>query len=274
MNISVYDNYSEAERDFDFFPIDGEYKTTDSLLAIVCLRGTATFRVRLHDFNLKRGNSLIIGPDAPFYILDSSKDFRIDVVRVGNKLLDKASEDFLKINLDRLIYDRPLNILSERKTIMLHIIHSYMKTLSKEHDNKYKEMIMFEYVKIFFLECYHIMEEAIMTSKMVKRDREITNQFFRSAEKNFMTHRRVEFYATEQGITPKHLALVLKKTTGRHPSDWLEDYVILEAKKLLRNSYESIQAISYDLNFSTPSHFGKFFKDRTGMTPKQFRNMH
>lgn len=274
MNISVYDNYSGAERDFDFFPIDGEYKTTDSLLAIVCLRGTATFRVRLHDFNLKRGNSLIIGPNAPFYILDSSKDFRIDVVRVGNKLLDKASEDFLKINLDRLIYDRPLNILSERKTLMLHIMHSYMKTLSKEHDNKYKEMIMFEYVKIFFLEYYHIMEEAIMTSKMVKRDREITNQFFRSAEKNFMVHRRVEFYAAEQGITAKHLALVLKKTTGRHPSDWLEDYVILEAKKLLRNSYESIQAISYDLNFSTPSHFGKFFKDRTGMTPKQFRNMH
>ena len=52
----------------------------------------------------------------------------------------------------------------------------------------------------------------------------------------------------------------------------MDNYVLLESKKMLRSSDESIQSISYDLNFATPSHFGKFFKKRTGMPPKEFRN--
>lgn len=272
MDISIYDNYSSAERDFNFFHIDGEYKSIDSLLAIICLRGSARFRVRLHDFDVKRSNSLIIGPDTPFFISDSTPDFRIDVVRVGGRILEKLLVEFMKIHLDRLIYDRPLNVLSERKRLMFHIMHSYMKTLSKEHDSRYRELIMFEYVKIFFLESCHIMEEGIQASKMSMRDRQITNGFFRSAEKNFIRNRKVESYADELGISAKHLALTLKRTTGRYPSEWLEDYTILEAKRLLKNSNENIKGISYDLNFSTPSHFTKFFRDRTGMTPKEFRS--
>ena len=48
---------------------------------------------------------------------------------------------------------------------------------------------------------------------------------------------------------------------------------MLEAKKMLRNTDESIQTISFDLNFATPSHFSKFFRSKTGMTPKEFRKI-
>ena len=91
-------------------------------------------------------------------------------------------------------------------------------------------------------------------------------------ESEFKENRQVEDYAAKIGITSKHLAHVIKKTTGKYPSEWMDNYVLLESKRMLRSSDESIQSISYDLNFATPSHFGKFFKTRTGMTPKEFRN--
>ena len=90
---------------------------------------------------------------------------------------------------------------------------------------------------------------------------------------NFRNNRKVEFFADNIGITAKHLAHVVHNVTGKYPSEWIESYLILESKKLLRKTNESIQTISFDLNFATPSHFAKFFKDKTGMTPKEFRKM-
>ena len=58
MDISIYDNYSKATRDFNFFQIDGEYKMSDSLLGILCLKGNAIFRIRLRELEVKRGSYL------------------------------------------------------------------------------------------------------------------------------------------------------------------------------------------------------------------------
>lgn len=272
MDISIYDNYSGIDRGFDFFPVDGKYKTCDSMLAIICVRGSAVFRVRLHDFPLRRCMALVIGKDTPFYILEKSLDFHIDVVRAGESVFDLETDNMFKINMSRLIFDRPLNYLNERKTRMFHIIHSYLKVLMKERDDRYRDLVVYEYLKIFFYEACHIIDEAIENSPIATRDRETTNKFFRLAEKNFAEHRKVEYYAREIGITPKHLAAVVKHTTDKYPSQWLEDYALLEAKTRLTNSDESIQVISIDLNFATPSHFTSFFKSRTGMTPTEFRN--
>lgn len=272
MDISIYDNYSGAERGFDFFPVDDTYKSCDSLLAIICLRGRATFKVRIYDFEVRRCNSLVIGPDTPFYIVDHSADFHIDVVRIGRSVYEMAENEFSKLEINRLVFDRPLNFISEKKTRLFHIIHSYLKVLIREEGDKYRDMIIYEYLKIFFYEACHIMESSIQKATMPKRDRSITNTFFKDSEKHFRENRRVEFYAAKIGISPKHLAYTLKKTTGKYPSEWLEDYVLLEAKKILRSTRERIQDISVDLNFATPSHFSRFFKAKTGMTPKDFRN--
>lgn len=273
MDISVYDNYSGVSRGFDFFQIDNNYKICDSLLAIICLRGTATFRIRLHDFEIKRCHSLVIGPDTPFYISKHSKDFHVDVVRVGEEAIYAvANEEFMKMDIDRLIFERPLNFISERKTRMFHIIHSYMKVLLTEHEDKYRSLTLLEYLKIFFFEACHILESNEQKSHIPRKERVITNRFFKLAENNFKENRKVEFYAREIGISHKHLANTMKKTTGKYPSEWLEDYAILEAKKMLRYSDDSVQNIAFDLNFATPSHFGKFFKAKTGLTPKQFRD--
>ena len=272
MDISIYDNYSGAKRDFDFFQIDGEYKMCDSFLTILCMRGRAKFRLRLYDFEISRGSYLLIGANDPFYIVESSEDFHIDVVRVGDSVFDLSYDEVLKKRLERLAINRPVSKISARKTMMFHIIHSYLKVMIKERHDFYRDMIIFEYVKIFLYEACHIFDETQSESNVRKKDRNITSRFFILIEEGFKENRKVEAYADMIGISPKHLANVIKKTTGKYPSEWLENYVLLESKKLLRSTDNSIQTISYDLNFATPSHFVKFFKARTGMTPKEFRD--
>lgn len=272
MDISIYDNYSGAARDFNFFQIDGEYKMCDSLLAIICLRGKATFRIRLHEYEIRRGSYLLIEANAPFYITGNSEDFRIDVVRVGDSVFDLSYDKLLKNRLERLVIQRPTDNISNRKLMMFHIIHSYLKVIIKERKDFYRDMIIFEYIKIFLYEACHIMDDTNSEITPRLKERNITQQFFQLVEKGYRENRKVEDYATQIGISAKHLAFVIKKTTGKYPSEWMDNYVLMESKRLLRSTDLSIQEISYDLNFSTPSHFGKFFKNQTGTTPKKFRD--
>ena len=64
----------------------------------------------------------------------------------------------------------------------------------------------------------------------------------------------------------------MKNLTGFTAVEWIERYVVLEAKVMLKASNLNIQQISDELNFPSQSFFGKYFKKNVGMSPKEFRN--
>lgn len=103
------------------------------------------------------------------------------------------------------------------------------------------------------------------------RNEEYFNEFMRVLSKHYMEYRNVGFYADALHLTPKYLTTIVRKTSGRTATEWIDDYVVLEAKNLLKYSTKSIQEIAYFLNFPNQSFFGKYFKNHTGMTPSAYR---
>ena len=86
------------------------------------------------------------------------------------------------------------------------------------------------------------------------------------------SERGMSFYANRLGLTPKYLSKLIRQYSGRPAPDWIDSFVILEAKSLLKYSGDSIKEIVYKLNFPNPSVFYKYFKAHTGMTPTEYRN--
>ena len=66
------------------------------------------------------------------------------------------------------------------------------------------------------------------------------------------------FYARELCLTPKYLSSVVKKTTNRTVTEWINETVVLDAKTQLKSSQMTVQQIANYLNFPTPSFFGRF----------------
>lgn len=97
------------------------------------------------------------------------------------------------------------------------------------------------------------------------------NRFMSLLAKHYMQHRSVGFYAAQMHLTPKYLTTIIRLTSGRPAVRWIDDYVVLEAKNLLKYSSMSIQEIAYCLNFPNQSFFGKYFKNHTGMPPSAYR---
>lgn len=96
-------------------------------------------------------------------------------------------------------------------------------------------------------------------------------RFMQVLSQSYKAERRVEFYASKLCITPKYLSALIKEVSGKRPSEWIEELVMLEAKSLLRYSKITIQEIAYQLNFPNSSFFGKYFKRYTGLSPKNYR---
>ena len=62
-----------------------------------------------------------------------------------------------------------------------------------------------------------------------------------------------------------------RTSTGKSASQWIDDYVVLEAKTLLKSTNLTILQISEELHFANQSFFGKYFKQHTGLSPMRYR---
>ena len=81
----------------------------------------------------------------------------------------------------------------------------------------------------------------------------------------------MEFYASELNLSSHYLTLIVKQVTGQSVSDFIYEMLYSEARTLLSHSKLSVQEIAAKLNFSDQSSFGKFFKRKSGLSPKEFR---
>lgn len=100
----------------------------------------------------------------------------------------------------------------------------------------------------------------------------LSDRFIMLVKDKFKTERFLEYYAEQLGVTSKHLSRTVKAQTGYSAASWIERFLILEAKILLKSTNLTVQQISDNLNFPTQSFFGKYFKKNVGVSPKFYRN--
>ncbi|MEO1415445.1 MAG: helix-turn-helix transcriptional regulator [Bacteroidota bacterium] len=89
--------------------------------------------------------------------------------------------------------------------------------------------------------------------------------------KYFSKSRDAKWYASQLGITYKHLNVICKKMTQLTAKGFIDQFIILEAKRNLLSTSASIKEISYHLGFDEPTNFQKYFKRQVGRSPRAFR---
>ncbi len=93
----------------------------------------------------------------------------------------------------------------------------------------------------------------------------------RVVEENFRKQRLLGFYAKKLAMTPERRNDHVKRAPGVTAGHLIRQRVLTEAKRQLVFTAQPIHEFAYDLAFSDPSHFARFFRKQTGTTPHEFR---
>lgn len=115
-------------------------------------------------------------------------------------------------------------------------------------------------------------EQGLSKKLDISKDNTLLTRFKKLVSQFFITKRQVAEYAHLLTVTPNHLNKIIKEQTGKTASDFINAMLLMEAKALLKHTELSISEIAYQLDFTDPSHFNKFFKKGTEHTPLNYRN--
>jgi AraC family transcriptional activator of pobA len=99
----------------------------------------------------------------------------------------------------------------------------------------------------------------------------LLQKFLALVNNYYIEKRTVEEFAELLNITPHHLSQSVKSASGNNALSFINDRIMTEAKTLINFTNYGIAEIAYQLNFSDPANFGKFFKKHAGITPMEFR---
>ncbi len=162
----------------------------------------------------------------------------------------------------------------EMEDIYQQIFHYFHK------DSRYKYRIVGNLFVVLLLKLkehcwcsYNPLEEGDRNSEIVKTFKKLLAKHFTGIMESPRepTLLQVQDFAHQMNLHPNYLSQVIKSKTGQSVHHWINKMAINTAKALLKNAAFSSKEISYNLGFSEATHFSRFFKKQTGMTPTAYK---
>ncbi len=101
----------------------------------------------------------------------------------------------------------------------------------------------------------------------------LTTKFKELIYAHIKQQHQVNHYASILNVTPNHLNKSIKSVTGKSPTKWIEETILLEAKYLLYQTNLSVSEIAMQVGHYDQSYFSRIFKKSEGVTPIQYRKM-
>lgn len=278
MDIDIFDNHSGHHQEIDLAQYEKIITKDPSLFVIICRNGKGRFRFHYKEIEIEKGELMIVPPDVPFITTSRDKDFMFDAIRVGRSHFDIVDDITVRPQFEHLMSGVPVLQLDENRMRMSHIILLYISKLIQEHEHSSAEQktyliqIINAYMKAMFLEVCHLAALKDSSFKSYVRQDITVKLFFKLLSANYKSREKLSFYSRLIGSSPKILTRKVFEHTGKNASYWIDEFTLIEAKRMLRTMDMTIQEISYDLSFATPSHFTKFFKKKTGLTPSEYKD--
>lgn len=114
---------------------------------------------------------------------------------------------------------------------------------------------------------------AYVPAAVLAGDRfDIIRKFNLLVEAEFFREHTVSYYAQKLNKSPKTLSNVFALYNQKTPQQIIQERILMEAKRLLHYTDQSIKQICFQLGFEEPPHFSNFFKKHTSLSPVEYRN--
>ena len=231
-------------------------------MVLFCLQGELHVRISLKEYTLRPDMFCVIITGMIFEVLSISNDFRGFMIATRTNFMPVTEKTTQVMSFYKCLQSRHCFVLEEKEVMAFVGVYHSIKASLQELDHPYRIPMLQSYVQILYYRMLPIVlkEEESRSKYSHTRQEEIFQRFIGEVEKHYRKERSVKIYADLLCFSPKYLSTVIYKISQQLAGEWIDAYVILEAKTLLKSGRLTIQQISEQLNFSNQSFFGKFLK--------------
>ena len=248
----------------------------NALIIGVGTEGETSLTSNLQEFRLKKDSLFIFSPKHILQV-QSNNRFKAHLIVIAPDFLKRINIDTKRMMPLFLQFGSlPCMELTHAESQSLRSFISMVEQELKGSETDFSSEIIGGLIaatiyKVGDILTHYLTEHPEVDSPIHNRAEEYFRQFTELLGEHYKHERTVGFYARQLCITPKYLTTLIKRISGKSVSEWIDNYVILEAKTLLKYSNMSVQEIAYYLNFPNQSFFGSYFKRNAGMSPSQYK---
>ena len=261
-DILLLDKLNEA-------PIPREPRRMNMIVVALCLKGKAQYTIDTQEQLVRKNDVLIISERHVMDNFMASPDLEGLAIILSARFFRDVIQNVSDISsLFLFSKNHPVINFTQKEADVFISYFNLIKQKMTDTDNLFRRDV----VRSLMLAMFYDLSNVIYRTRQSSDNRQtradiIFTKFIHLVEGNYKRERRVGWYAEQLCITPKYLSETVKQVSRLTPNE----YVILEIRVLLKNSTRSIKEIAMEMNFPNQSFLGKFFKERVGMSPSEYR---
>lgn len=168
-----------------------------------------------------------------------------------------------------------LHLSEQEQRSIYDLVLLIKKELSQNIDRHSQDLII-STIKLLLDFCTRYFDRQFYTRTNLNKDlvsqfEQIVRAYYQAGKAADLGVPSVSYLGQEMGMSPYYLSDLLKKETGRNTLEHIHFYIIDKAKNKLLSSQLPVSQIAYELGFEYPQHFARVFKNKTGMSPTEYR---
>lgn len=238
--------------------------------------GCGTHTVDFQEYPVKPGTLFFLTP-GQVHNFDGSSDYKGLTIKLCTNFMQSKGDDsdlFVKYNMFHTFDTAPYYTIDETTSQQLaQIVVEMEKELKSAQEFGHIDVLR-SLLKLFLINVHrHGRQENALQLDGLKPSHRLFVMFRRMLEKEFIHMHTVQEYADALNVAVRTLNKCVNECSGRSPLAFINERIMLEAKRLVRYSGLMIKEIAFELGYDDPSYFVKFFKRQTGYLPSDFREL-
>ncbi len=249
----------------------------DAIMFVLCTKGSVKFTCNMQEYEMHADSLLLLPPRSIIEAhIDVNTQYEGYAMVFDGDYLGKCNFNIGKFTalMLQIVEQFQITLTETEQQRLIQSVTMLDQTIAEQVDSPFREDLIRSMIETLM---YHICELFSLRikpeeSKKMSRQESYFREFMLELNQHYTERQGVTFYAEKLCISPRYLTTIVRRISGLTVTDWMNRYLIMEAKYLLKYSEMSIQEIAYRLSFPDQSFFGKYFKQHMGISPSQYRN--
>jgi AraC family transcriptional regulator, transcriptional activator of pobA len=168
--------------------------------------------------------------------------------------------------------------VSEKERGLINICFGNIETEIKQNIDKHSKKILVANIELLLKYCSRFYDRQFITretanNQVIEKFENLLTDYILSENLKNIGLPSVAYFAKELHLSPNYLGDLLKKETGKTTLELIHLKIIDLAKDMVMDTSKSISEVAYELGFKYPQHFTRLFKEKTGVSPSEFKNL-